>query len=116
MMIRRAALCSIVLGTAASSAVGSGQDPAVIRSRTDAVQVEASVTRANRPVRDLSIANFALTDRGLPQTITSVSAERVPIDMTVSVDVSSIAQDHRRIDDFKREIERFGASLMNPTG
>lgn len=73
-------------------AVGSadlllGQTP-VFRAGADAVTVGVSVRRSNRPVTGLTIGDFTLTDNGVVQSLTAMSYEKLPIDVTVLFDVS----------------------------
>ena len=53
------------------------------------VTVDASVQRDRRPVTGLKAADFELLDNGVPQEITDVAYERLPIDVTVLLDVSA---------------------------
>ena len=78
-------LLPVCLLAAAMTAV-SGQ---VFRSGVEGVTVVASVRQGNRPVGGLTAADFHLTDNGVPQRISSVSAEKVPLDLTLLLDLSS---------------------------
>ena len=60
------------------------QEPAAtFRAGADAVSVEASVRRDKRPVTGLKISDFELLDNGVPQEISDLSYERLPIDVTM---------------------------------
>ena len=61
----------------------------VFRSGVDGVSVVVSVREGNKPVRGLTAADFHLTDNAVPQRISSVSAEKVPLDLTLLLDLSS---------------------------
>ena len=66
------------------------QEPApIFRAGADAVTVDASVQRDRRPVTGLKAADFELLDNGVPQEITEVAYERLPIDVTLLLDVSA---------------------------
>jgi len=65
------------------------QPAATFRSGADIVSVEASVRREKRPVTGLKITDFELLDNGVPQEISDLSYERLPIDVTVVLDVSA---------------------------
>jgi VWFA-related protein len=66
------------------------QQPApTFRSGADIVSVEAAVRREKRPVTGLKITDFELLDNGVPQEISDISYERLPIDVTVVLDVSA---------------------------
>jgi len=72
----------------------SAQQPAappapMFRAGADAVSVDASVQRDRRPVTGLKSADFELLDNGVPQEITDVAYERLPIDVTFLLDVSA---------------------------
>jgi Ca-activated chloride channel family protein len=60
----------------------------VFRTSGDAVTVDVSVRRGNRPVTDLTVADFVLTDNGVEQQIAALSYEAQPIDVTVVLDIS----------------------------
>jgi VWFA-related protein len=69
---------------------GSPQDPAVtFRGRADFVSVDVSVRRNGRPVTGLLARDFELLDSGVPQEISEISYEKLPIDVTVALDVSA---------------------------
>ena len=66
------------------------QDPApVFRAGADVVTVEASVRRERRAVVGLTAADFELLDNGVAQEISDVTYEKLPIDVTVVLDISS---------------------------
>jgi VWFA-related protein len=66
------------------------QPPATtFRSGADVVSVEAAVRREKRPITGLKIGDFELLDNGVAQEITDISYERLPIDVTVVLDVSA---------------------------
>lgn len=59
------------------------------RSEVNAVAVDVSVRdRSRRPVTDLRPADFQVTDNGVPQDVDNVSYGKLPIDVTVALDVS----------------------------
>jgi VWFA-related protein len=71
------------------SSLPPAQDPAIFRASADVVSVEASVRRERRPVMGLTAADFELFDNGVPQEIADVNYEKLPIDVTVLLDVSA---------------------------
>ena len=105
MIATRAACLLAALGFAAAAvAVTSGQDQQpVFRARSDAVTIQVSVKSGNKPVAGLSAADFALRDNGVPQTVTSVSAEQVPVDLTVLLDLSA-SVDGRQLERLKTAV------------
>ena len=60
----------------------------VYRSVTDAVTIDVSVRRGDRPVTGLAMTDFVLTDNGVEQEIVGLTYETLPIDVTVLLDVS----------------------------
>jgi VWFA-related protein len=66
------------------------QEPrATFRAGADVVAVEAAVRRDKRPVTGLKISDFQLLDNGVPQQISDLNYERLPIDVSVVLDVSA---------------------------
>jgi VWFA-related protein len=61
---------------------------AVFRTRTESVAISASVKQANKPVANLTAADFRLTDNDVPQSIEAVTIESVPLDVTLFMDTS----------------------------
>jgi VWFA-related protein len=89
-----AATCIAALGAAllfAQSSVPTAQQqpPATFRAGADVVSVEAAVRRDKRPITGLKITDFELLDNGVPQEISDLTYERLPIDVTVVLDVSA---------------------------
>jgi VWFA-related protein len=60
----------------------------IFRSSVDFVAVDVSVRRGERPVNDLTAADFELRDTGVVQTIADFGFESWPIDVTLVVDIS----------------------------
>ncbi len=61
----------------------------VFRAGADVVTVDASVQNDRRPVTGLKAADFQLLDNGVAQEISEVTYERLPIDVTLLLDVSA---------------------------
>ena len=61
----------------------------VVRAAADAVTVDVSVQRDGRPVTGLKAPEFELLDNGVPQQITDIAYEKLPIDVTLLLDVSA---------------------------
>jgi VWFA-related protein len=82
----------VVAAAAVLAPVAAGQTPSpaqVFRAGTDAVTVDVTVLRDRRPVAGLTAADFELVDNGVPQNITEVVYEKLPIDVTLLLDVSA---------------------------
>lgn len=61
----------------------------VFRSKTDAVVVDATVRdEKRRSITGLTAADFELIDNGVPQRVHDVSYGKLPIDITIALDVS----------------------------
>ena len=74
---------------AAAGASARMQETQVFRSGANAVAVDVSVRDRNRRmITGLTAADFTVTDNGVAQQIGSVSFGRLPIDVTVALDVS----------------------------
>jgi VWFA-related protein len=58
------------------------------RASADSVRVDVSVRQRGRPVTGLTAGDFELLDNGVPQAIADLSYEKLPIDVTVALDVS----------------------------
>ena len=65
------------------------EQPPVFRASADAVSVDAAVQRDRRPVVGLKAPDFELLDNGVPQEISDVAYERLPIDVILVLDVSA---------------------------
>ncbi len=80
----------LVIGAALALTGAAQQDaPQTFRTAADVVSVEVSVRRDKRSVAGLTAADFQVMDNGVPQQIDAVSYERLPIDVTVALDVSA---------------------------
>lgn len=86
----RAALMLLAGTVLAVPATGAWQDPPVtFRSGTSAVVVDVTVRdRSRRPVTGLKAADFEVFDNGVLQRVDDVSYGKLPIDVTVGLDVS----------------------------
>ena len=78
-----------LLAATFAAAASLGADAQVFRAGVEGVTVVVSVRQGNKPVTGLTAADFHVTDNGVPQKIASVSAEKVPLDLTLLLDLSS---------------------------
>ncbi len=78
----------IVLAVVATSVVAAAEQH-VFRSAVDGVTIPVSVKSGNRPVPGLKAGDFELRDNGVPQEISTVAAETVPLDLTLMLDSSA---------------------------
>jgi hypothetical protein len=80
---------ALAVTLAANAQTEAPQDKRVFRTGTDAVLVDVSVLREGKPVRGLTAADFELRDNQVEQQIDLVSADEVPVDVSLLVDVSA---------------------------
>jgi hypothetical protein len=83
-----APVCTAIALTWPVATATRAQQRPVFRSTAVGVAVDVSVKKGNTPVPNLTSADFALSDNGVPQTVESVQIETVPVDVTLAVDVS----------------------------
>jgi VWFA-related protein len=82
-------LAAVVAVAVAAGATARMQEPQVFRSGANAVAVDVTVRdRSRRIVTGLTAADFTITDNGAPQEIASISFGKLPIDVTIALDVS----------------------------
>ena len=87
--ILAAGLVATVSAAMPARAVSQQEARPTFRTGADVVAVEASVWRDKRPVTGLKTNDFELLDNGVPQQISDLSYERLPIDVTMVLDVSA---------------------------
>jgi VWFA-related protein len=61
----------------------------VFRSGVDGVTITVSVRRNHRLVTGLTADDFELTDNGVRQDLSTIAAEKLPLDLTLLLDLSS---------------------------
>ena len=112
-----AALAIAIAFAAATSAApqdGAAQAPAaqvpVFRAGADVVAVEASVRRDRRSVTGLKAEDFELLDNGVAQQIVDVNYEKLPIDVTVLLDVSASVTGSA-LDELRRALRQLRTDL-----
>ena len=76
-------------GLSAAPAAQDPQQPPMFRSGATAVAVDVSVRDGSRkPLLDLTAKDFAVLDNGVAQEVDDVSYGKLPIDVTVGLDIS----------------------------
>jgi VWFA-related protein len=80
------------------------------RGRADLVSVDVAVQQRGRPVTGLAVADFEILDNGVPQTISDLAFETLPIDVTVALDVSQSVTG-AVIDQLRRSVKDLAADL-----
>jgi VWFA-related protein len=86
-MIRLPLRMSLIGAVILTAAAPPPQQP--FRAAVMGVNVTVSVQDGRRGVSGLRAEDFTLTDNGVPQRITAVSVETVPIDLSLVLDTSS---------------------------
>jgi len=81
----RLAVATLVIGAATLAHVHAQQ---VFRAEARVVTVDVRVLDRGRPVPGLTRDDFQVFDQGLPQTISELSPEQLPMDVTLLVDTS----------------------------
>jgi Ca-activated chloride channel family protein len=85
-VIRRA-LCSVAILLVGATVTVFVQRP-TFRTSVDMVSVGVSVHQRGEPVAGLAPDDFESRDQGVPQQILDASYEKLPVDVTVALDVS----------------------------
>jgi len=75
--------------------LGAIQPQPIFRAGVELVEVDASVTRGNKPVRGLTAANFVVADNGVPQQVTSVALDQLPLSVIMVLDTSASVSGER---------------------
>jgi VWFA-related protein len=93
--MRRALIAALVLCAAAFLAARGKQEAqtpvlpqATFRSTAEAVTVEVSVRNGTRVITGLDAKNFTVLDNGVEQDVSKASYGKLPIDVTVALDIS----------------------------
>jgi VWFA-related protein len=101
---RRLALALAALLTLpAAGAPASARQRAVFRTEIQGVTVNVSVRSGAKPVTGLTAADFELRDNGVKQSIETLSVERLPIDVTLLLDVSASVAGFR-LEELKKSV------------
>lgn len=79
-------------------------------ARATAVAIDVSVTDAGVPIGGLTGADFVVIDNGVPQAVMDVSQDRVPIDVSITADVSGSMRPADRLV-INQAIEQVGRAL-----
>ncbi len=87
-MTRRYVAVVLACSATMSVALPSTQQQPMFSATGTGVVVHVSVRDRNAPVTTLTPEDFALTDNGVPQTVTAEPAEALPCDLTLVLDMS----------------------------
>jgi hypothetical protein len=98
------------LAMAVHVSLNSATDQARFAARTSAVVIDVSVTDDDRTVSGLTLDDFLVTDNGVAQTVLDLSHDRLPIDVSITADISgSMRPADRQI--INQAIEQVGRAL-----
>ena len=86
----------IALVVIASGLTTFSQQPPTFRTRTDVVAIDVSVMNGKKPVTTLTKDDFRLTDDGVAQTLLDVGREQMPLDVTLTIDISGSVTPEKR--------------------
>jgi VWFA-related protein len=92
-----------VLCLALSALPLGAQEQTTFHGGTDAVRVDVSVRDGARVVTGLTARDFVITDNGVAQDVVDVSFGKLPIDVTIALDVS-LSVTGPLLDDLRRAI------------
>jgi VWFA-related protein len=85
-----------ILAAAAAAGIQPPAPPPVeptFRTRTAGVRIDVLVTDGDRPVPNLTAADFELTDSGVAQQVDVTSLRDLPVDVIIVLDTSSSLRD-----------------------
>jgi len=104
-------LIATLAGVVAWPSVSAAQEPsAVFRAGADAVSIDAAVRQNRRVVTGLKAEDFEVLDNGVVQQVSDVSYEKLPIDLTVILDVSA-SVGGPVLDELRRALKQLRADL-----
>jgi VWFA-related protein len=106
-----AALIVTVAATVGVASAAQQPQRPTFRAGTDVVTLTAFVRQGNLTVPGLAGPDFIVTDNGVKQTVTAISGEAVPFDLTIVLDLSGSVE--CMLDSLKRQVREV-AALLRP--
>jgi VWFA-related protein len=103
------AAAALAIATASASVVAFQQT--VFRSRSDIVVIDVAVTDGRSPVTTLTRDDFDLRDNGVGQTILDFDRGTLPLDVTLTIDISGSMTKAKRAA-VERAIAQVSAALL----
>ena len=102
-----------VLAAAALALVAlAPQQQGVFRTRTDVVAIDVAVAEGRKPILTLTAADFELRDNGVVQTIEDFEREKLPLDVTITADLSG-SMGPAKLASIERAVKQVGATLRD---
>lgn len=95
---------------AAAVVVCAAAQQVVFRGRSDVVVIDVAVTDGRKPVTHLSLRDFEIRDNGVVQTIVDFDRGTLPLDVTLTIDISGSMTKQKRAA-VERAIEQVSAAL-----
>jgi Ca-activated chloride channel family protein len=104
-MRKTLSLGALILLSVASLA---GRQQAVFSARANSVRVDALVTVDGRVVTDLQASDFEVLDNGVRQSIELISADAVPLNVVMALDMSGSTKGERQ-----RHLQEAGRTVID---
>ena len=105
-------LAGLLAGAVVAAAAQPLQQP-VFRAGTDLVRVDVTVTRDDEPVTDLRLADFEITEDGVPQVVENMQLSRVSgnraSDLNEPLEIRS--RQHAMLEASREDVRLFGIFL-----
>jgi len=100
----------LVIGISALLGVTALAQQTVFRARADIVAIDVAVSDGKKPVLTLTKDDFELRDNGVVQSIADFDREKLPLDVTLTIDLSG-SMNTSKIATIERAIAQVGSSL-----
>ena len=78
----------------------------VFSSGAVAVRIDAQVTQGKRPVPGLTAADFEVLDNGVPQRVSLVDSDEIPINVVLALDLGDAVAPIRTLQSIRQDPER----------
>ena len=105
-------LAGLLAGAVVAAAAQPVQQP-IFRAGTDLVRVDVTVTRDDEPVTDLRLADFEITEDGVPQVVENMQLSRVSgnraSDLNEPLEIRS--RQHAMLEASREDVRLFGIFL-----
>lgn len=106
----RLLIAGLALTVAVHGSLGGAPDQARFAARASAVVIDVSVTNDGQAVGGLTLDDFIVLDNGVPQKVLDLSQDRLPIDVSITADISgSMRPADRQV--INAAIEQVGRAL-----
>jgi len=84
----------------------------VFRSGTDIVAIDVAVADGRKPVLSLMKEDFELTDNGVVQRIEDFEREKLPLDITITADLSG-SMTRAKLNSIERAVQQVGQTMRD---